>query len=61
MSTSYLSITPNSNNPNSSQIDLKYEVTAVNNTITIIVKPASNNDIRSETIDIQETGAIYVY
>ncbi len=58
---SYLSITPNSDNPDSSRIDLKYEVTATNNIITIIVKQVTNNDIGNGTIDIQETGAIYVY
>jgi hypothetical protein len=55
---SYLSITSNVSDP---QIDLRYEVTATNNIITIIVKPVVKNEVGNGAIDIQETGAIYVY
>jgi hypothetical protein len=55
---SYLSITPNASDP---QIELRYEVTAIDNIITIVVKPVSENEIGNGAIDIQETGAIYVY
>lgn len=58
----YIVIYPDSSDPNSSTINLKYKV-AVNaqNIVTVDVKQIDNDTPGNRTLNIQKTGAIYAY
>lgn len=58
----YLVIYPNSSNPNSSRINLKYSVQVDdNNVVTVNISEVDNNTPSNRTLNIQETGAIFLY
>ena len=58
----YIVIYPDSSNPNTSRISLKYDVTVdENNVVTVEVKNIGRDTSGNRTFNIQKTGAIYVY
>jgi hypothetical protein len=58
----YIVIYPNSSNPNSSTISLKYHVTVNDdNVVKVKIRQISNISGGNRTLNLQETGAIYVY
>ena len=57
----YILINVSSSEPNSSQINLKYEVTTEDNEVNVKVRPAGNDTPGNTTLNLHETGAIYVY
>ena len=57
----YILINVASSEPNSSQINLKYEVTTENNEVNVKISPVGNDTKGNTTLNLHETGAIYVY
>lgn len=58
----YIVLYPDSSNPNSSIISLNYkiEVTA-ENVVKVMIKQAAEGEVGDRSINLQKTGAIYIY
>lgn len=59
----YLVIYPDNSNPNSSRINLKYDVSVdeTTNILTVKIREVNESEFGNRTLNIQETGAIFLY
>lgn len=57
----YILINPDSSTPNVSSFNLKYEVSTTDNVVTVKIKKVSSENPGDTTLNLHETGAIYVY
>ncbi len=58
----YIVVYPDSNIPNSSRIYLKYEVEVTkDNVVKVTIKQIEDGNKSHRTLNLQETGAIYLY
>ena len=57
----YILINPKSSNPESSSFNLQFNVTAVDNEVTVEIYEINSNISGHSTFNLHETGAIYVY
>jgi hypothetical protein len=58
----YIVLYPDSSNPDSSTISLKYEVkVTADNVVNIMIKQAGEGMVGDRSINLQRTGAIYIY
>lgn len=57
----YLLINPDSSIANASSFNLKYDVSTTNNLVTVKIKKVSSDNPGDTTLNLHETGAIYIY
>ena len=58
----YISIYPNSNKPNNSQINLKYQVDVTEDNIVVVnIFTTGDGTESNRSLNLHETGAIYLY
>jgi hypothetical protein len=58
----YILIDPSTSNPNSSRIKLQYQVSVdSNNTVNVGIVRAEEDMMGNRTLNLHETGAIYIY
>jgi hypothetical protein len=57
----YILINPDNSTPNTSSFNLKYEISTTDNVVTVKIKKVSSEIPGDTTLNLQETGAIYVY
>ncbi len=58
----YILVYPDSNNPDSSRIELKYEVQVTQeNIVEVRIKTTEDSNNSNRTLNLQDTGGIYLY